>query len=379
MPIDTLTIILCVALPMLTALAIAANPLWRRPKPAQEHPTTESEPLPPLSVIMSVHDNAQELERNLPTLLSQDYPPGFDIIVVNESSTDGTEDVLKRLKLKHPNLYTTFIPRSSHYLSRRKLALTVGVKAAKTEWLIFTDADCKPLSDQWLKSMASHCTDGKDIVLGYTSYADGAPAYWRFDQLLCQWRTMRSAQRTAYRYGGHNLALRKSVFLQHEGFLGNLKYLRGEYDFMVNEYATDGRTGIAIEEEARMQQDRPSKRAWVNAHLFYMATRRNLSRSLAHRLPIAIGGTLLHAAYIAPVAVAAVSAWQGRWLELGVAVACLAVLHCLRAYAACRAFKPMGETLPWASVPMMELWAAWRFAGFSIKYARADQYDFIRK
>lgn len=378
MLIDTLTIIVCVALPMLTALAIAANPLWLRPKSAQATPAND-EARPRLSVVMSVHDNAHELERNLPALLSQDYAAGYEVIVVDESSTDDTEDVLKRLKHSHPNLYTTFIPRSSHYLSRRKLGLTVGVKAAKGEWIVFTDADCKPRGDQWLAALASHCTEGKDLVLGYTSYADGTSAFRRFYQLLEQWRALRSARRTAYRYGGHALAMRRSLFVEGDGFREDLKYLRGEYDFLVNEYAAPHNTAIATEPEARLVQDEPSHTTWLNDHLFYMETRRHLNRSLSFRLPVIAGGTLLHLSYILQVATIAASATFGRWLELGVAAFCLAMLYTLRAVAACRAFKPMGERLPWWLIPLMELRMAWSWTGFFIRHARADKYDFIRK
>lgn len=379
MTIDTITIILCTALLVLTALAIAANPLWRRLRPAPTLPTTGSEALPPLSVVMSVHDNGPELERNLPALLSQDYEAGYEVIVVDESSHDDTGDVLKRLRLSHPNLYTTFIPESSHYLSRRKLGLTVGVKAAKHEWLVFTDADCKPASDKWLAALASHCTADKDLVLGHTAYDSETSAYRRYDQLLNLHRSLRRARRTAYRYNGHALALRKGLFVEREGFIGNLKYLRGELDFLVNEYAAAGRTGIAIEPEARLVQNCPTKRVWLNDHLFYMETRRHLSRSFSYRLPILVDGTLLHASYILQVGAIAAAASLGRWVEMGVAAFCLVLLYLLRAVAACRAFKTLGERLPWGLVPLMELRSAWQWLALSIRHARADKYDFVRK
>ena len=145
MIIDTITIIVCSVLLLLAVAASLCNPLLRKlaatPTAEEEHDGEDNTTGPRLSVIMTVHDQARELEEHLSVILSQDYAPGYELIVVDESSTDDTEDVLNRMKRNCPHLYTTFIPESSHYLSRRKLALTLGVKAAKNEWLIFTEAD----------------------------------------------------------------------------------------------------------------------------------------------------------------------------------------------------------------------------------------------
>ena len=92
------------------------------------------------------------------------------------------------------------IPKSSHYLSRRKLALTIGIKAANHEWVILTDADCRPESERWLTTMATHCTDENDIVLGYTNYEHNSKRFYRFERILNACYLMRKAQKSvAYR------------------------------------------------------------------------------------------------------------------------------------------------------------------------------------
>lgn len=383
MIIDTLTIIVCSVLLVLAVGASVCNLLMRRltSTPASdEYPDGNEQQGPRLSVIMTVHDQARDLENHLPVILSQDYAPGYEVIVVDESSADDTEDVLNRLKHNCPHLYTTFIPESSHYLSRRKLALTLGIKAAKNEWLIFTDADCQPQSDQWLKTMARHCNSSADIVMGYTSYTDDTPVYWRFERLVSQWRLMRRAIKgTAYRYNGNNLAVRKSVFMQHNGFLNNLKFLRGEYDFMVNEYATPGRAAIAAEPEARISQSTPTRRTWTNRHLFYMETRRHLARSRAYRLPCTLCSALLHADYVAQLCAIAFSIVTQWWTVTAVAAFCLLLTFVLRACVAHKAFKQTGESIPACYVPFMELRAVWQYLLFRIRYMKADKYDFIRR
>ena len=106
--------------------------------------------LPPLSVVICARNESENLRRNLPTILKQDYPD-FEVIVINDGSTDESEDLLSALEEEYPNLYHSFTPDSARYISRKKLALTLGIKASKHDWLVFTEADCAPVSNQWLR------------------------------------------------------------------------------------------------------------------------------------------------------------------------------------------------------------------------------------
>ena len=124
--------------------------------------------MPPLSIIICARDESDNLLRNLPSILEQDYP-NFEVIVVNDGSTDESEDILKLMSARYPQLYHTFTPDGSRYLSRKKLALTLGIKASKHDWLVFTEANCKPTSNQWLRLMARNFTSKTDIVLGYSN------------------------------------------------------------------------------------------------------------------------------------------------------------------------------------------------------------------
>ena len=123
----------------------------------------------PITVLITAHNNAPELERHLPQFLSQVYEPGYEIIVVAEKGDGETEDVLKR-HIADKHLYYTFIPDSSRYMSRKKLAITLGVKAARYEWIVLTDACCTPYSDNWLKTIASHCSEEHNLLIGYSNY-----------------------------------------------------------------------------------------------------------------------------------------------------------------------------------------------------------------
>ena len=119
------------------------------------------------SVIMTVFDNGSELEQHLPAFLTQQYEPGYEVIVVDESSTDNTDDVLKLMKQQYPHLYSTFLPKPDVHRNRKRLALTIGVKATKNEWIIFSDINAYPQSATWLQDISDNLSGASGIMLGY--------------------------------------------------------------------------------------------------------------------------------------------------------------------------------------------------------------------
>lgn len=380
MATDILTIVLCGILVLLAVITPLCNGFFRKPSCKKELDGGISIAPVKFSIIITSHDKGNELERNLPEFLSQDYEPGFEVIVVDESSTDNTDDVLTLLKNKYPNLYSTFIPESSHYLSRRKLALTIGIKAAKNEWLILTDADCRPDNKEWLKAISRHCSEQHDLVLGYTSYQPSSKMFHRFERLLTSCYLLRKAQNgTAYRYNGNNLAMRKSIFMCHNGFLKNLKYLRGEYDFIVNEYALPGRAAIAIEKEAFIRQEEPSLKTWINEHLYYAETRKHLKRSFLFRTLFNFDTFMLHFNYILELAILVGSIITGNILLISVSAISLILTLVLRIVIAKKAANAFGERISRVLVPFMELRIMWHNAWFLLRHHFSDKYDFIRR
>lgn len=119
------------------------------------------------SIIMTVFDNGSDLEEHLPAFMTQAYEPGYEVIVVDESSTDHTDDVLKLMKQQYPHLYTTFVPKPDIHIVRKRLALTIGVKASKNEWIIFSDINSSPQDETWLQTIASNLENTSGILLGY--------------------------------------------------------------------------------------------------------------------------------------------------------------------------------------------------------------------
>ena len=380
---DTLTITVCGVLLLLAVATPFCNVLFRRPRldnvgGASDNNEESKANKPGFSIIISVHDNAMEIERNLPAFLEQKYSGDFEVVVIDESSTDETSDVLKRFKNKYPNLYTTFIPANSHYLSRRKLSLTIGVKAAKYEWLIFTGSDCRPASDQCLETMSSHCNG--DLILGETRYEDDASDYVRLDNVKSWFRQLRAAQNsTAYAYSGRNLAMRRELFMKNYGFLKNLKYLRGEYDFIANEYSTPYNTETATEEEARIIRDAPTSTGWTNDKLFFIETTRHLQRGLSYRLPVMIDNLLLHSTLMLQIAAIALSAAMGLYVITAVATVSLLLNYLLRVLISSQAMNAISETVPAWKIPFLDGCEIWRNAILYFKHSRSDKEDFIRR
>jgi len=119
------------------------------------------------SAIMAVYEQASQLEANLPVFLTNTYESGYEVIVVDESSTDETDDVLKLFKQDYPNLYSTFIPKPNPHITRRKLALSLGIKAAKNEWVIITSIENAPAYEEWLKELSGVIDSTTEAVAGY--------------------------------------------------------------------------------------------------------------------------------------------------------------------------------------------------------------------
>ena len=381
---DTLTITVCGVLLLMAVATPFCNVLFRRPEFDSESSTSSAKPgnntqLPGFSIIIPVHDNAMEIERNLPLFLNQNYSGKYEVIVVDESSADETEDVLKRLKSQYPNLYTTSIPETSHYLSRRKLSITIGVKAAKYQWLIFSSADCHPASDMWLATMAQHCSEN-ELTLGETRYDCNATDYGRLDYIKSWFRQLGKAQHsTAYAYCGRNLAVRRDVFIKHNGFVKNLKFLRGEYDFLVNEYATPYNTDTATEQDARIIREAPTRKGWMNDKLFFFMTSRHLQRSLSYRLPVFIDTVLLHSTLLSLIAAIAVSAFFELYVITAAASLSLIINYLMRTWIAAMAMKAFDEELSAWKIPFLEITEIWRNALLNIKFIRGDKEDFIRR
>lgn len=373
---DTVTIVICAVLVVLALLSSFLDTFFRKVRAGGDGPSGPATPCRPVSVIVVADNNAEDLRANLDSLLSQDYEPGYEVIVVVDKDEDGTGDFLKAYG-KRPNLYTTFVPDSSRYMSRRKLAITLGVKAAKNELILLTDATCRPVSDKWISVMASRLDEGTDIVMGYSNYIHEAGLFKVFYRFHCEYSNFREAcNGAAYDMAGNNIMFRKDVFMAGNGFQGNLKYLRGEYGFLVNKYAGHGNAAVETSCEGRVEDRVPTRKEWHSVNLFYRETRRHLDRSFSHRLAFNLDMLSLYAGLVAGAGSAVYAVLTHMWLMLPFSAVALFLPVVVRLLNARRAMRLFGESVPLWKVFPFELRLVWHNLRYAISYRFTDKYEF---
>ena len=222
---------------------------------------------PGISVIICAKNEEYNLEQFLPHVLQQDYPE-FEVVVVNDSSTDDTELVLMQLAAQFDQLRYTSIPVDDKFKRGKKLALTIGLKAAKYEHVLLSDADCYPVSDHWLKRMASNFSEDHKIVLGYGGYERSKGL---LNTLIRYETTFTAIQYLSYAIKGNpymgvgrNLAYEKALFFDNKGFAGHYHLISGDDELFVNQNAT--RLNCAVEfspESHTLSLPETTFRAWI--------------------------------------------------------------------------------------------------------------------
>lgn len=386
--ISLVTVIISAVVVVLAIVASLVNPFLRSlcfsdeevadtDSPEQEVSGSESAGHVEATVLLTANDNLEELKRNLPKFLSQEYAANYQVVVVCQSTDGETIDYLKRMKAEHPSLYFTYIPESSRYMSRKKLQITLGVKAAKYEWIVLTEPSCCPQDNHWLEAMMRKCDNETDLVLGYVALEADTKGVRRFENIRRAFYLLRRAQRNkAYRTHLPNVAFRKSAFMQGQGFLGNLELVHGEYDFLVNKYAVPGKTAVELSPRAWLLQDEPTNKAWHNASLYLHASRKLLGGGGSTRTLMFFDLLLPHLSLVVSSIAIVYASIVKDWILLGVAIAAILLMYLLRMFIAKRAVNHFDSSLPAFVLPFYEYGVVWRSLADSLRYWRADKNDF---
>ena len=164
------------------------------------------------SIVITVYDQAPELKENLPVFLSQEYEPGYEVIVVDETSTDDTSDVLKLLTSEYPHLYTTFLPKPNRLVVRKKMACSIGFKAAKNDWIIITKISKTPKAPDILQAINEVIDNDAELTLGYInkkgillqSFTDCQDAQYHIRKAERKLKKVREWMRMGYLWGRYD-------------------------------------------------------------------------------------------------------------------------------------------------------------------------------
>ena len=208
----------------------------------------------PVSVIICARDEDENLARNLPGVLLQSYPSTYEVVAVNDNSLDDSKYILQELKKTFKSLHVVELTQEAIHISGKKYPLSVGIREAKHEIMLLTDADCVPSSEHWVEKMQAGYDDNIEIVLGYGAYHKTKGLLNK----LIRFETFHTALQylsyalagTPYMGVGRNLSYKKSLFFRNKGFSSINHIPSGDDDLFINKTATKHNTAVIIDPDA---------------------------------------------------------------------------------------------------------------------------------
>ncbi|MDG1147157.1 MAG: glycosyltransferase family 2 protein [Crocinitomicaceae bacterium] len=214
---------------------------------------TKDDELDGVSILITARNESENIFKNLPFILNQDYP-NYEVIVINHQSSDDSKYILDVYTRDYKNLKVISIERNQHLKYGKKLPLTIGIKGAKYNALLFTDIDCKPQGNQWLKSMASHFSDKHQIVLGHAPYSKTKGLLNKVIRFDTTWIAMNylsmAKAKVPYMGTGRNMAYTRHVFEKVSGFKSHYSLSPGEDNLFIQEAAKKKNYTINIAPES---------------------------------------------------------------------------------------------------------------------------------
>lgn len=217
----------------------------------------------PVSVIVCARDAYEYLLDIIPVLLKQDYPE-YEVVIVNDCSQDQTEEYLKDLARNNPKINLVNLTQNLNFFHGKKFPLSMGIKSARHDLLLLTDADCVPSTDQWIKEMVKAYDKNTEIVVAYGPYFERKGLLnklIRFDTLYIAMQYLSLAlAKKPYMGVGRNLSYRKSTFMNNKGFTSHYNIPSGDDDLFISQVANKRNTNVYIDSVNRVESE--PKRTW---------------------------------------------------------------------------------------------------------------------
>ncbi len=228
------------------------------------HRAALAQPIPkeiPVSVVLVFQGDEAHLRSRLSLFLGQHYSPFEVIVVCEQQPTDSVKQYFTDMQHAYPYLSTCVVPSKGLDISVHNLAITLGVRAAQYDWVLFSNLDCAPQSSLWLACMASRIAEGKHIIAGITNYAASRGPLLLQHRFLYFWRQMLLLT-WAYKHklieaDVTNLLYYKPFFMQHSGLVDGAKLRDGAVQLAVNRHACRHDTAVCLHPDAIIWQDVP--------------------------------------------------------------------------------------------------------------------------
>lgn len=248
--------------------------------------------LPSVAVVIVAQEEADKLRKHLPLFLEQHYPADHQVIVVDIHSSDDTLKLLEEMEAAYLHLSHSSIPASARDISMQRLAMTLGMKTACNEWVVFTQADCYPETGEWLLNFMNTELQGKNAIIGFTKYVQGNSWMMKKRQFFRLWQQMLwlpfATNHHPYRADDTILAYRKDYFFEHNGFASDSKLQVGAATLLVNKNISRQQCAVSIGRKAILLQDNPLPHTWPQEEVFFMETRRHTTYKCLYRTWYAI-------------------------------------------------------------------------------------------
>jgi glycosyltransferase involved in cell wall biosynthesis len=222
----------------------------------------------PVSVIVCARDEAANLAKNLPGALVQQYSTTHEVIVVDDNSYDDSKYLLEEYQKTYRQLQVVLLKQEAKLIPGKKFPLSIGIKTAKHEIVLLTDADCVPASEFWIDKMQQTFDENTEIVLGYGPYHKKAGLLNK----IIRWETFHTALQyfsyalagKPYMGVGRNLSYKKTIFYRHKGFSAHNNIPSGDDDLFINMAATKKNTRINIDKDSFTLSEAPKTwAAWI--------------------------------------------------------------------------------------------------------------------
>ncbi len=317
----------------------------------------------PVSVVVCAHNHLDKLQTLLGALTQQDYPD-YEIIVVDDRSDDDMYDWLLMESRKPDSRFRLVrINYTPEHLNSKKYALTMGIKAARKPYLLLTDADCEPISTNWISHMAASFADGIDMVLGYSPYRT-QPGFLntliRFDTFFTALQYLSFALAgKPYMGVGRNLAYRRSFFLNNKGFAGHYGLTGGDDDLLVNRLSTPANVALCLHPESQVVSE--PKQDFTG---YFRQKRRHLYAGKHYKWQDKLNLGLLTGSLIGFYILFGVMLFLPP-LTFIVAVAFLVRLLIL-AIILGKAARTLNEKFGWLELPLLDMWLPIHYLIFGV-------------